>query len=98
MDFETPPPLPNRKNPWKKGGLILLIGMAAIIGLIGVSIVVLRELRLIEPFSVPTSGMSPTINRGDQLYVERFTYLARKPQRGDVVVFRVVFTPVLNQG
>lgn len=83
-----PPPLPTRRSPWKKVGLILLLTMALVMGLCGMSIVGLRWMGLIEPFSIPTAAMTPTINRGDQIYAERLTYLLHRPQRGDVVVFR----------
>ena len=88
MDSLTPPPLPTRENLWRKRVLILLICVGTIIGLVVVGIVVLRGTKLIEPFSVPTGSMSPTINRGDQIFVERLTYLVGKPRRGDVVVFQ----------
>ncbi|MBP8304252.1 MAG: signal peptidase I [Phycisphaerae bacterium] len=54
---------------------------------------------LVQPFSVPTGGMQPTImgNRkdtdgsqlpGDHIFVNKLTYRFSRPQRGDVVVFR----------
>jgi signal peptidase I len=41
-----------------------------------------------EPFHIPSASMSPTIIMGDYLFVEKFAYWNRLPQRGDVVVFR----------
>ena len=50
--------------------------------------IVLRLLDLIRPFSVPTGGMTPAVSPGDHVVMEGLTFLARKPCRGDIVVFR----------
>jgi signal peptidase I len=55
---------------------------------------------LIEPFKIPSGSMIPTLEIGDQIFVNKFIYgvripfvnwvpfpLVRKPQRGDVIVF-----------
>lgn len=43
---------------------------------------------IIAPFKIPTSSMEPTLMPGDKIFVNRFIYRFRPPQRGDVVVFR----------
>lgn len=53
-----------------------------------VLLVICRVFGLIAPFSVPTAGMAPTIQPGDHVLSEGFTYLACRPGRGDVVVFQ----------
>jgi signal peptidase I len=63
----------------------ILIGPALLVGVILGS---LRPLGLIRPFSVPTVAMTPAIARGDHIMMEGVTFLVRKPQRGDIVVFR----------
>ena len=90
-----PPPLPSRKSPWKQGVITTLIIVAVALGLCVLAIVGLQLFGMIRPFSIPSAGMSPTINRGDQIYVERLTYLLRKPRRGDVVIFRTDTIPTL---
>jgi len=40
-------------------------------------------------YRVPTVGMQPTILGGDRVLVNKLTYRFRKPQRGDLAVFRV---------
>jgi signal peptidase I len=45
-------------------------------------------LGLIRLFTFPTGAMSPAVSPGDHVLVERFTFLSRKPRRGDVVVFK----------
>jgi signal peptidase I len=56
---------------------------------------------LIEPYSIPSGSMLPTLLVGDHLFVNRFVYgvripftdlrlpALREPERGDVVVFTV---------
>lgn len=51
--------------------------------------VLLRVAGLLWPIAVPgSSSMAPTISKGDGVITEGFTFLTRKPQRGDVIVFR----------
>ena len=55
---------------------------------------------LVEPFKIPSGSMIPTLEIGDQIFVNKFIYgvripylnvvpftLVRKPERGDVIVF-----------
>lgn len=55
---------------------------------------------VIEPFKIPSGSMIPTLEIGDQIFVNKFIYgvripftnvvpfvLVREPQRGDVIVF-----------
>jgi signal peptidase I len=55
---------------------------------------------LVEPFKIPSGSMLPTLEIGDQIFVNKFIYgvripylnvvpfsLVRKPERGDVIVF-----------
>jgi len=56
--------------------------------------------KLVRPFKIPTASMLPTIqgNRklpdgtkigGDHLFIEGYAYWFAKPQRGDIVVYKV---------
>ncbi|MDO6964138.1 signal peptidase I [Rhizobium alvei] len=40
-----------------------------------------------QPFSIPSGSMSPNVNVGDHLVVEKFAYVFDEPERGDVIVF-----------
>ena len=52
------------------------------------AIVFLLVLRgfVVEPVRVRSDSMAPTIRPGAVLVIDKFTYLARKPHRGEVVV------------
>jgi len=49
---------------------------------------VFRLFGLIRLFSVPTTAMAPAALPGDHVMMEGFTFLAHKPRRGDIVVFK----------
>src|SRR4051812_11587479 len=63
---------------------------------------------LVEPFKIPSSSMRPTLEVGDFILVNKFTYGIRlpivekkiveinNPQRGDVLVFRFPNDPTLD--
>ena len=58
-----------------------------------------------QPFKIPTSSMVPTFKPGDRIFVNKFIYGAkvpltkirlpkmRKPERGDIIVFRSPIEP-----
>jgi signal peptidase I len=53
-----------------------------------VVLALLRPLGLIRPFAVPTGAMAPAVSAGDRVMMEGFSFLVRKPHRGDIVVFK----------
>src|SRR5262249_47581786 len=61
-----------------------------------VGILVLRLLGLICPFSIPAGSMAPALARGDRVFMEGFSFLSRKPRRGDIVVFKTQDNPFLE--
>jgi signal peptidase I len=90
---------------WRKGGVFdfgsgfvkaLLVALA------------IRSL-LIEPFKIPSGSMLPTVEIGDQIFVNKFIYgvripftnfvpfkIVREPRRGDVIVFNNPVNPELD--
>ncbi|HTJ46707.1 MAG TPA: signal peptidase I [Kofleriaceae bacterium] len=52
-----------------------------------ISIGVIAFVYLLGAFKIPSAGMSPTLQVGDHLMVEKLSILWRAPSRGDVVVF-----------
>jgi len=75
--------------------LKILIILAAAVPL---TLVTLRLFGLVVPFLVPQKSMTPAIAGGDNLIMEGFTYLTRKPARGDIVVFTADGIPPLEDG
>lgn len=59
-----------------------------IILVIAALVAVLIQSFFIKAFIIPSSSMSPTLQIGDRVMVDRLTYYFRKPRRGDVIVFR----------
>jgi len=43
---------------------------------------------LIQAFKIPTGSMRPTFMQGDSILVNKFIYKIKKPERGDVIVFK----------
>ena len=66
----------------------LVIGVALVPAFFVGTLIVLRLLGLLRSFSVPTGAMTPAVSAGDHVIMEGMTFLARKPHRGDIVVFR----------
>ena len=80
LPHNLPTPLDRRIKPLIR----LLLVPAVFLG----ALLVLTICMLVRPFSVPTGAMSPAIAAGDRIIMEGITFLARKPRRGDIVVFK----------
>jgi signal peptidase I len=52
------------------------------------SFLVLLRFFIVEPYSIPSHSMTPTLVQGDHIIVNKLSYRSQEPQRGDVVVFR----------
>ncbi|MDP8234037.1 MAG: signal peptidase I [Candidatus Saelkia tenebricola] len=48
---------------------------------------------IIEAFKIPSGSMKPTLEIGDRIFVSKFIYRYKEPQRGDIVVFRYPENP-----
>jgi signal peptidase I len=72
--------------------------LVALAVLVPVTLVALRLFGLVIPFLVPQKSMTPAIAAGGRTIMEGFTYLTRKPARGDIVVFRAKGIPHLEDG
>ncbi len=73
----------------------LVVGLAK-----ALAVALLIRTVLVEPFKIPSGSMIPTLEIGDQIFVNKFIYgvripflnvvpfaLVREPERGDVIVF-----------
>jgi signal peptidase I len=56
--------------------------------LVGVVVVSLGALGLVVPFKASSEAMRPAVSAGDRFIMEDVTFLARKPRRGDIIVFK----------
>jgi len=88
MNPRSPPPLPTTRNSYLQRLAKAGIGLALIPAVLAFTLIGLRILGLIRPFSVPTGGMSPAVTPGDHVMMEGVTFLLRKPTRGDVIIFK----------
>lgn len=70
-------------NHW---GLYLCLLWIAGAGSIGYAVFVKKT--MFEAFRVPVNTMAPTIVAGDRMMVSKLAYRRKKPQRGDIVVFK----------
>ncbi|OGW91517.1 MAG: signal peptidase I [Omnitrophica bacterium RIFCSPHIGHO2_02_FULL_63_14] len=43
---------------------------------------------VIQAFKIPSGSMRPTFLEGDKIFVNKYIYRFKDPQRGDIVVFR----------
>jgi len=60
---------------------------------ITVLIVVPIRLWIAQPFIVSGASMQPTFDNGDYLIIDELSYNLRKPQKGEVIVFRYPLDP-----
>jgi len=79
----------------KQNALAIGIGLAK-----ALAVALLIRTLFIEPFRIPSGSMLPTLQVGDQIFVNKFIYgvripyanvvpfsIVRRPERGDVIVF-----------
>lgn len=88
MSHTTLPPSQPIEKSGKNRPTKFFIWMAVFLGVVMFSLVVLRVFGFLRVFSVPTGAMTPTVSPGDHIFMDGLTFLARKPHRGDVIVFR----------
>ena len=43
---------------------------------------------VVQAFKIPSGSMRPTLLEGDKLFVNKYIYRFKSPQRGDIVVFK----------
>jgi len=83
-------------SSWRRNSTLdLVVGFAK-----ALAVALLIRGVIIEPFKIPSGSMIPTLEIGDQIFVNKFIYgvripwvnkvpfvISRLPQRGDVIVF-----------
>ncbi len=68
---------------------------ALFLGLLGMNS--LKMTGQLRAFSVPTNGMAPAIEAKDQILMEGLSYVAGKPSRGQVLIFKTDDIPLVGQ-
>jgi len=66
----------------------ILLGLGIVGGVCIVSLIGLRLLGLLRDFATPSDAMAPALSPGDKVWMEGFTFISRKPARGDIVAFK----------
>ena len=78
--------LPPARHPLSPFVFCLLVP-CGLVGLIVFALIGLRVAGFIEPFQIPSSGMAPTICKGDQFAGQSVSLAFRPPRRGEIVFF-----------
>jgi len=84
---ENKNPTTEEKNTALKEILLFFWDLVKIV-LIAVIIIVPFRLLVAEPFVVSGSSMVPSFNHRDYLIIDRISYRANTPKRGDVIVLK----------
>lgn len=61
--------------------------------LVALVLTLLIRTYIIQAFKIPSGSMRPTLLEGDKLFVNKYLYRFRKPERGDIIVFKYPVDP-----
>ena len=89
-EAQSPDGTPEGHSEEKSGGgsIARFLVEALVILVLAAVIAVIIQSFFIKAFVIPSSSMSPTLQIGDRVMVEKLTYYFTKPHRGDMIVFR----------
>jgi len=73
----------NGQSLWLRLALIVAIPL----GTLGAGLILALQTGLLRPFRMSTRPMAPTIQPGDVVLMDGFSFRCRKPRRGEIVVF-----------
>ena len=78
-------PTDYRLQPWNRWYAYVLLVSLSSAGSVGYSLIIKEH--YVEAFVIPTLDMSPTLEPGDRILVNKAAYLRDPVQRGDVIIF-----------
>jgi signal peptidase I len=79
----NPPDPAKRSTPtWLRGAIEWVV---VIVGAVAVALVI--QITSVQAFYIPSESMSPTLEVGDRLLVNKWSYRLHDVNRGDIVVF-----------
>ena len=81
------PEVPPTNPPPKRGTLRTIVIVVAATAALLVILYVVMITFVARPYLIPSESMSPTVNAGDRVMVNKGNYLFGSPQPGDVIVF-----------
>jgi len=81
----APPPPPAAQPPKKKEGSFLK--ELPILIIIAFGLALLIKTFLLQAFFIPSESMTPTLQVGDRVLVNKLVYRIHPPRRGDIIVF-----------
>ncbi len=90
------PPLPKKKRRFLTIGCLSLLAALVLFPVLA-GVALLSAFGLIRTYAVPSNGMAPELKARDHLVAEGLTLFARKPRRGDVIIFRTDEIPGLRE-
>lgn len=85
---ESHPVRSNGDPPQRRATFWEALREVLVILLIAAIVAVLIQSFFLKAYVIPSSSMSPTLQIGDRVMVDRLTYYFRKPRTGDIIVFR----------
>ena len=76
-----PPPAEPCRLPWRS------MARWGLVAIVAITLALLARAFVVQLYAVPSASMSPAIERGDRIVVNKLSYRLHGPNRGDVVVF-----------
>jgi signal peptidase I len=73
-----------------------LRGAVALFFVVNIGMHIMLRAFAVEAFEIPSSGMYPTLQIGDHLFIDKLTPHLRSWQRGDLIVFRYPCDPRMD--
>jgi signal peptidase I len=90
FEAAPPPASPKRRRAKRIALCVLVLG--------GVVVSMSIAFGLVGFWKVPNENMAPELLAGDHILAEGFTFVCRKPQRGDIVTFKATGIAGLTAG